>query len=120
MSVVVIVVSALVFIRHGLPFLTFFVVVAFALVASRVRYAGAVMAIPLLLSSWNYLQAFPPIPSGYLDAVRNAPGPVTSTGPIFGLAFAIDPRAGEPTHELCLHRPWFGLSCAAPYTVVSS
>lgn len=105
------------FIAHGLPFLTFFVVVAFSLWAARLRWLAPLLAFPLLFNSVANLKAFPPVPRGYIEATRAAPGPVTSPGPLFGIAFAIRPENANPVYELCLDRPWLFVSCGAPYSI---
>ena len=107
------------FMNFGLPFLTFFVVVGFALLAQRLGRFAPILALPLFFNSIANLQAFPPIPRGYIEAVRSAPGPVGSDGPLFAIAFAIKPLAGNPTneYELCLDRPWEGTLCGAPYRI---
>ena len=94
------------FLSHGIPFLTFFIIVAFSLLGRRMGQF-AILLVPLLVINSIYIwKAFPPMERGYVEAVRNAGGPVVSPGSFYGFGFALNPISGEPTHELCLARPW--------------
>lgn len=107
------------FISHGLPFITFIVVIIISTVVIRIRFFGVTLiTFTLLYNSIENLKRFPPVQRGYIQAVREVDGPVTSSGPLFAIAFAIRPQSGKPTYELCLERPWFMISCGASYKVL--
>jgi hypothetical protein len=105
------------FIVHGLPFITFYVVVSFSKWTLHQRWYALPLAVVLIYNSSLNLKSFPPIKKGWIEAVRMADGPVNSSGPLVGIAFAIRPQNGIPVYELCLDRPWFMISCGESYKI---
>lgn len=116
--------------RHGLPFVTFFLAVAFAILslslaaAFRLPPVAVALAImPLLLTnSVRTYARFPALGGEYASAISKLGlDGVAIDKPLQGAAFAgagawetfVDRQtAREADYYLCLHRPWFGVDCS--------
>ena len=116
--------------RHALPFATFFIAIAFALLsltlANVLQWAPIVVALalsPLLFAnSVRSYRAFPPLGGQYASAIHKLGlKDVAIDKPLQGLAFAgagtwetfVDRQTSRDADDyLCLNRPWFGVDCS--------
>ena len=116
--------------QHALPFMTFFVAVAFAILSLRLTslamfpsvVAVGALSVLLVANSINEYSSHPPLGGGYALAIRQlglerVALDTTMQGAAFGPAGAWEELvtrdgARGANHYLCLHRPWHGVDCA--------